>query len=158
MGSSCNMWDLVSQPRIEPGRLALGEWSFSHWTTRKVLAMHYLLDFLDKLGSLFWFLLELSHEQWVSQGLGFSGLTGQLRWLDLPVFPCGLSSQVFSLNSSLRTAFQEEEGEVPRFLEAWTLERAHVVFITFYWPYLVPRSIQGKRNRFHLSMEKAAKN
>ena len=115
-------------------------------------------DFLGKLGSLFWFLLELSHEPlWVCQVLGSSGSAGQLRWLDLPVSPCGLSSQVFSLNSGLRTAFQEEEGKVARFLEAWTLKLAHVVFITFYWPYLVPRSIQGKRNRFHVSMEKSYK-
>ena len=30
------MWDLGPQPGIEFVPLSLGEWSLSHWTTRKV--------------------------------------------------------------------------------------------------------------------------
>ena len=33
---SCNMWDLVPWPGIEPGPSALGAQSLSHWTTREV--------------------------------------------------------------------------------------------------------------------------
>ena len=33
---SCNMWDLVPQPGIEPGSPALAVRSLSHWTTREV--------------------------------------------------------------------------------------------------------------------------
>ena len=33
---SGSMWDLVPWPGIEPGSPALGAWSLSHWTTRKV--------------------------------------------------------------------------------------------------------------------------
>ena len=33
---SCNMWDLVPWPRIEPGVSALGMWSFCHWAPREV--------------------------------------------------------------------------------------------------------------------------
>ena len=32
----CSMWDLVPWPEMEPGPPALGVWSLSHWTTRKV--------------------------------------------------------------------------------------------------------------------------
>ena len=34
--SSCCMWDLVPRPGMEPGPLALGVQSLSHWTTREV--------------------------------------------------------------------------------------------------------------------------
>ena len=30
------MWGLVPWPGIEPGSLALGAWSLSHWTIREV--------------------------------------------------------------------------------------------------------------------------
>ena len=33
---SCGMWGLVPWPGTEPGSLALGVWSLSHWTTREV--------------------------------------------------------------------------------------------------------------------------
>ena len=33
---SCNIWDLVPWPRIEPGPPALGAQSLSHWTTTEV--------------------------------------------------------------------------------------------------------------------------
>ena len=33
---SFSMWDLVPWPMIKPGSPALGMWSLSHWTTRKV--------------------------------------------------------------------------------------------------------------------------
>ena len=33
---SFSRWDLVPQPGIEPGSPALGAWSLTHWTTRKV--------------------------------------------------------------------------------------------------------------------------
>ena len=33
---SCGMWDLVSQPGIQPRPPALGAWSLTHWTTREV--------------------------------------------------------------------------------------------------------------------------
>ena len=33
---SCNMWDLVPQPGIEPRSPAFGVWSPSHWTTWEV--------------------------------------------------------------------------------------------------------------------------
>ena len=33
---SCNLWDLVPWPGMEPGPPALGVWSPSHWTTREV--------------------------------------------------------------------------------------------------------------------------
>ena len=33
---SCSMWDLVPWPGIQPRPPALGEWSFSPWTTREV--------------------------------------------------------------------------------------------------------------------------
>ena len=32
----CNMLNLIPWPGIEPGLLALGAWSLSHWTTREV--------------------------------------------------------------------------------------------------------------------------
>ena len=35
-GLSCNTLNVVPQPRIEPGSLALGAQSLSHWTTREV--------------------------------------------------------------------------------------------------------------------------
>ena len=35
---SCDMWDLVPRPGIEPGLLALGVQSLSHWTTRESLS------------------------------------------------------------------------------------------------------------------------
>ena len=35
-GLSCDMWDLVPRPGIEPRSPALGTWSLSHWTTREV--------------------------------------------------------------------------------------------------------------------------
>ena len=41
--STCNLWDLVPQPEIEPGPLALGAWSLSHWTTRKVPKVLFLI-------------------------------------------------------------------------------------------------------------------
>ena len=34
--SSCSMWDLLSQPEIEPGPPALEAQSLSHWTMREV--------------------------------------------------------------------------------------------------------------------------
>ena len=33
---SCGVQDLVPQPGIEPWPPALGAWSLTHWTTRKV--------------------------------------------------------------------------------------------------------------------------
>ena len=33
---SSGMWDLVPQPGIQPGPVALGAQSFSHWTTKEV--------------------------------------------------------------------------------------------------------------------------
>ena len=33
---SCGMWDLVPWPGIKPGPPALGAWSLSHWSTRKI--------------------------------------------------------------------------------------------------------------------------
>ena len=35
-GLSCNMWDLVPWPGVEPRPPALGAWSLSHWSTREV--------------------------------------------------------------------------------------------------------------------------
>ena len=35
LGISCDTWDLVPQPGMEPGAPALGAQSY-HWTTRKV--------------------------------------------------------------------------------------------------------------------------
>ena len=39
---SWGMRDLVPQPGIEPRPLALGVWSFSHWTTRQVPSLLFL--------------------------------------------------------------------------------------------------------------------
>ena len=36
LGLSCNMWDLVLWPGIEPEPPALGTWNLIHWTTREV--------------------------------------------------------------------------------------------------------------------------
>ena len=33
---SWDMWDLVPRPGLEPGSSALGQWSLSHWATKKV--------------------------------------------------------------------------------------------------------------------------
>ena len=33
---SCDMWDLVPWPGVEPGPPALGAWRLSHWATREV--------------------------------------------------------------------------------------------------------------------------
>ena len=42
---SHSMWDLVSQPGIEPGSPALGAQSLSHWTTREVpMSLMYIGD------------------------------------------------------------------------------------------------------------------
>ena len=38
---SCRKWGLVPWPGIEPGPVALGTWSLSHWTTREVLKRSY---------------------------------------------------------------------------------------------------------------------
>ena len=38
---SCCMWGLVPWPGVEPGPVALGVWSLSHWTTREVLKRSY---------------------------------------------------------------------------------------------------------------------
>ena len=35
-GLCCRMWDFIFRPEIEPGSLALGVQSLSHWTTREV--------------------------------------------------------------------------------------------------------------------------
>ena len=84
---------------------------------------------------------------------------GQLRWLGLSLS----LDVVFHLKLFHQTAvsgqhYRRKKAEAARFLEAWTLELAHMVFTIFYWPYLVPRSSRAKRNRLHLSMEGAAKN
>ena len=42
------MWDLVPRPEIEPRPPALGAWSLSHWTTREVPQVYYIL----KLGKI----------------------------------------------------------------------------------------------------------
>ena len=34
---TCNIWDLVPWPEIEPRPSSLGAWNFSHWTMREVL-------------------------------------------------------------------------------------------------------------------------
>ena len=46
---SCSMWDLVPQPRIEPGPLALGVQSLSQQTTREVPNLLYLLRHKSEL-------------------------------------------------------------------------------------------------------------
>ena len=37
------MWDLVPRPGLEPGSSALGQWSLSHWATRKSLDPEFLI-------------------------------------------------------------------------------------------------------------------
>ena len=41
LGLICSMLDLVPWPGIKPGHSALGSWSLSHWTTRKVSSYTY---------------------------------------------------------------------------------------------------------------------
>ena len=41
---SCSMQVLVTRQRVEPGPLALGMWSFSHWTTREVHLASFLIS------------------------------------------------------------------------------------------------------------------
>ena len=44
---SCSMWDPVSWLGIKPGPPALEAWGLSHWTTRKVPSIVFLLFRLD---------------------------------------------------------------------------------------------------------------
>ena len=37
--TSWGIWYLILQTGIEPQALALGAWSFSHWTTREVIIL-----------------------------------------------------------------------------------------------------------------------
>ena len=41
-GLNCSTWDLVPWPGLESQLPALGTWSLSHWTTRKVPQQHLL--------------------------------------------------------------------------------------------------------------------
>ena len=51
------MWDLVPWPGIEPRPLALGVRSLSHWNTREVSGMFYMLEFVCCLvGKSIWLL------------------------------------------------------------------------------------------------------
>ena len=44
---SCGMQDLLPWPGMEPGPRALGAWSLSHWTTRKVPRVILLIIIID---------------------------------------------------------------------------------------------------------------
>ena len=43
LGLSCSMWGLIPWPGIKPGPPALGVWSLSHWTTREVPILFFLI-------------------------------------------------------------------------------------------------------------------
>ena len=45
MALSCDMWELVPCPRIEPGPLALGASRLSQWTTREVTVPFFKINF-----------------------------------------------------------------------------------------------------------------
>ena len=44
------MWHLVPQPEIEAGPPELGAWSLTHWTTREVPRIFFLMLFEEDLG------------------------------------------------------------------------------------------------------------
>ena len=50
----CVMWDLVPSPGIEPRPPALGEWSFSQWTTKEIPVL-----FCFK--SLYWAMIDIQN-------------------------------------------------------------------------------------------------
>ena len=50
LGLSCNMWDLVPWPGIEPRALHWEHKSLSHWTTREVPPSYYWMDFKESSG------------------------------------------------------------------------------------------------------------
>ena len=90
---SCIMWGLVPWPRTEPGPLALGAWSLSHWTTREVPEPR-LLFYCGESKHLSLSLLEsccVDISFHFSQCLSRSGMTGSYGtfWRNYQiVFPC----------------------------------------------------------------------
>ena len=49
------MWDLVPRPGIKPGPPTLGAWSLTHWTTREVPEVYFLLTLQgNPIGDLPW--------------------------------------------------------------------------------------------------------
>ena len=43
---SCGVWGLVPWPRTQPAPPALGVWNLSHWTTREVPKLFYILKYI----------------------------------------------------------------------------------------------------------------
>ena len=97
---SCIMWGLVPWPRTEPGPLALGAWSLSHWTTREVPEPR-LLFYCGESKHLSLSLLEsccVDISFHFSQCLSRSGMTGSYGtfWRNYQiVFPCSCAISRF---------------------------------------------------------------
>ena len=125
---SCIMWGLVPWPRTEPGPLALGAWSLSHWTTREVPEPR-LLFYCGESKHLSLSLLEsccVDISFHFSQCLSRSGMTGSYGNSMVPF------GETIKLCSHAAVPFHVSQQPCVR-VEISSLFPQHMLFSVFEW-------------------------